>query len=172
MAGESEDVSLHGDDDVGAQRPEGAGADTGTRRSFVGLPTQSEEIQELAVLSKDAAEILWEMVAMGSTGPEVVELRERAHMLRAQLRGLINDYTISADSNENILAKALESFEMLSQCLDSEQQQPAKSNEQAKPQTQQSSEDITNPATDTQEPNPVSSRNEKAETDAPLISLD
>jgi hypothetical protein len=86
-----------------------------------GMPSQADELQEISALSKDASEILWEMVTIGQKGPEVDELRERAEMLRAQLRGLINDYQ---GGDETLLAGALESFEMLNQCLDENPAQP------------------------------------------------
>lgn len=37
---------------------------------------QADELQELSVLAKDAAEILWEMVAMGEVRTNCVTLRQ------------------------------------------------------------------------------------------------
>lgn len=92
------------------------GGGPGRPASFtVGLPSQTDEIQEISALSKDASEILWEMVAMGERGESMLEMRSRAEMLQAQLRGLINDY---AGGDEKIFAGAFEAYEMISRCLD------------------------------------------------------
>ncbi|PSC69596.1 programmed cell death 6 interacting [Micractinium conductrix] len=85
------------------------------------LPSQAEELQELAVLARDAAEILWEMVAMGEGGGAVADMKGKAEQLQAQLRGLIGDYQ---GGDEALFARAFESFDMLSRCLE-EQNAPA-----------------------------------------------
>lgn len=82
------------------------------------LPSQADELQEISVLSKDAAEIMWEMVALGEGGAAMVEMKQRAQQLQAQLRGLINDYS---GGDETLLAGAFQSFDMLSSCLDDQQ---------------------------------------------------
>ena len=149
-------------------------------------PSQTEEIQELSVLSKDAAELLWEMVAMGSKGAEVTELRERSEMLRSQLRGLINDYATSEHVNEALLAGALEAFEMLTQCLDSDQKPPSKAHgdtetadRKTTTETERPSNRIETGETTAEEPPAVSVSAPTAPAaanasggDAPLISLD
>ena len=48
------------------------------------------------MLARDAAEILWEMVAMGEGGGAVADMKGKAEQLQAQLRGLIGDYQVSA----------------------------------------------------------------------------
>jgi hypothetical protein len=114
------------------------GAAAGRPASFtVALPSQTDEIQEISVLSKDASEILWEMVAMGETGESMLEMRSRAEMLQAQLRGLINDY---AGGDEKIFAGAFEAYEMISRCLDDQkppQTTPATEVAEAVPQQQE-----------------------------------
>ncbi|PRW59857.1 hypothetical protein C2E21_1451 [Chlorella sorokiniana] len=87
-------------------------------RTGAGLPappSQADELQELSVLAKDAAEILWEMVAMGEGGAAVEDMKSKAGQLQAQLRGLISDYQ---GGDEAIFAKAFEAFDMLSRCLE------------------------------------------------------
>ncbi|EFN54229.1 hypothetical protein CHLNCDRAFT_135739 [Chlorella variabilis] len=74
-----------------------------------------DELQELSLLARDAAEILWEMVAMGEGGAAVEDMKSKAYQLQAQLRGLIGDYQ---GGDEGIFAKAFESFDMLSRCLE------------------------------------------------------
>jgi len=118
----AEDEEEYGDrPEGGTYRPPNSGVaaeavESGRPASFtVPLPSQTEEIQEISVLSKDASEILWEMVAMGETGESMLEMRSRAEMLQAQLRGLINDY---AGGDEKIFAGAFEAYEMISRCLD------------------------------------------------------
>lgn len=55
---------------------------------------QVDELQELSLLARDAAEILWEMVAMGEGGAAVEDMKSKAYQLQAQLRGLIGDYQV------------------------------------------------------------------------------
>ena len=57
-------------------------------------PSQADELQELSLLARDAAEILWEMVAMGEGGAAAEDMKVKAGQLQAQLRGLIGDYTV------------------------------------------------------------------------------
>lgn len=90
------------------------------------LATQVDEMRELSALAKDAAEILWEMVALGESGAAFADMRSKAEQLQAQLRGLISDYS---GGDETLLAQAIEAFDMISRCLDSqapEAGQPAK----------------------------------------------
>lgn len=96
-------------------------------RTSPAFPSQTEELQELGILAKDAAEIMWEMVALGEGGQAVEDMRSRALQLQAQLRGMLSDYT---EGDEAVLMNGLESFDMLTRCLDGEanevlqQQQP------------------------------------------------
>ena len=46
------------------------------------------------MLARDAAEILWEMVAMGEGGAAVQDMKNKGEQLQAQLRGLISDYQV------------------------------------------------------------------------------
>ncbi|GAB4822123.1 hypothetical protein N2152v2_009169 [Parachlorella kessleri] len=87
----------------------------GGREQAAHLPSQVDEVREISVLAKDAAEILWEMVAMGESGGAVADMQSKAEQLQAQLRGLISDYQ---GGDESVLAQAFESFDMLSRCLD------------------------------------------------------
>ncbi len=122
MVGGEDDEDYDRPGGQGSYAPPGSGgaaaegAQPGRPASFtVALPSQTDEIQEISALSKDASEILWEMVAMGETGESMLEMRSRAEMLQAQLRGLINDY---AGGDEKIFAGAFEAYEMISRCLD------------------------------------------------------
>ena len=162
-----------GDDDDeyeqhhGASRPQGdsyrppgaAGAasdavDAGGRpASFtVALPSQAEEIQEISALSKDASEILWEMVAMGETGPPMHEMRSRAEMLQAQLRGLINDYS---GGDVKIFAGAFEAFEMLSRCLDDQKPPENAAQEAVEAVEEEQEQPQVTTATEEEQPRPV-----------------
>ena len=47
---------------------------------------QAEELRELSVLARDAAEILWEMAAMGETGAAVYDMRSKAEQLQVHTR--------------------------------------------------------------------------------------
>jgi len=80
------------------------------------LPSQTEELQLLSALAKDASEILWELAALGTSGPEIQEVRDRALLLQKQLRGMIGDF--QGDGDEAVLAQALEGLDMLNRCLD------------------------------------------------------
>ena len=53
---------------------------------------------ELAMLARDASEILWEMVAMGEGGGAVADMKGKAVQLQAQLRGIISDYQVRGES--------------------------------------------------------------------------
>lgn len=55
---------------------------------------QADELQELSVLARDAAEILWEMVAMGEGGAAVEDMKSKGRQLQAQLRGAISDFQV------------------------------------------------------------------------------
>ena len=75
---------------AGAYRPPGAaaGRPAAADGSFTALqaavPSQAEEMRELAVLSRDAAEILWEMKAMGEGGAAVEDMRGKAAQLQVR----------------------------------------------------------------------------------------
>ncbi|KAI8108156.1 hypothetical protein M9434_006186 [Picochlorum sp. BPE23] len=90
------------------------------QRAVSHVPSQYEELGELTVLSKDAAEILWEMVVMGTQGSDVEEMRGRAEQLRAQLRGMLNDYD---GGDEVLMCNALEAFDSLNAALEGDVQQ-------------------------------------------------
>jgi len=87
------------------------------------IPTHPEMMLEVTHLSKEAAQLLWETIAMQAglddPSPEMVatteDLVEKAQMLHSQLRGLIrnDDGTV-----EVLLAEAFEANDMLSSCLD------------------------------------------------------
>ena len=85
------------------------------------VPSQQEELAVLTVLSKDAAEILWEMVLLkeddGANVADVEEMRSRSEQLRAQLRGMLNDYD---GSDEVLMCRALEAWDSLNSALDGE----------------------------------------------------
>lgn len=100
-----------------------AAAAGGHRTSALPLPSQADELQELVMLARDAAEILWEMVAMGEGGAAMADIKNKGEQLQAQLRGAISDYQ---GGDETVFAKAFEAFDMLSRCLD-EQNTPDQS---------------------------------------------
>lgn len=138
----------------------------------VAVPSQSEELQEVSVLSKDAAEILWEMSVLGETGPSMQEMRDKAEQLRKQLRGLLNDYR---EGDETLLCGAFEAFDSLTAALDADPAEAAKSPstmEEAAPQHPHKQQ--TPDATDTNPPNNDSHGTKKDENEgqAPLISFD
>jgi hypothetical protein len=76
--------------------PAPAAAGVGPRTSHGPMPSPADELQELSLLARDAAEILWEMVAMGEAGAAVEDMKNKAAQLQAQLRGAIGDYQASA----------------------------------------------------------------------------
>lgn len=79
----------------GCSQPTQAPARPSTRLSTcLPLPVQADELQELSLLARDAAEILWEMVAMGEIGAAVEDMKSKGQQLQAQLRGLIGDYQV------------------------------------------------------------------------------
>lgn len=86
------------------------------------VPSQEEELQEISVLSKDAAEILWEMVALGENGTDLDDMKSRAEQLRAQLRGLLNDYS---GGNEQLMCGALDAFDSLNAALEDQTNVPS-----------------------------------------------
>ena len=57
---------------------------------------------------------MWEFAALGEKTPAAAEGAEKARALRAQLRGLISDFS---GGDEAALAAALEAFEMLETTL-------------------------------------------------------
>lgn len=82
------------------------------------VPSQQEELEVLTVLSKDAAEILWEMVLVeveGASAADVQDMKSRSEQLRAQLRGMLNDYD---GSDEMVMCRALEAWDSLNAALD------------------------------------------------------
>ena len=85
------------------------------------IPSQQEELELLTVLSKDAAEILWEMVLLkeeGAAQADVQDMRARSEQLRAQLRGMLNDYD---GHDEMLMCRALEAWDSLNSALDGDQ---------------------------------------------------
>lgn len=78
------------------------------------VPKPAQELMEHTHLAKEAASILWEMVALGEEGPALDEMVSRAETLQCQLRGLIGDV---ADVDELTMAEAFQAFDMLSRCL-------------------------------------------------------
>ncbi|KAK9839995.1 hypothetical protein WJX74_001659 [Apatococcus lobatus] len=79
------------------------------------MPDPVQELRECGDLAKEAAEILWEMAAMGDTGDAAAEMLGKSEQLQAQLRGMIGDYS---GSDESVMARALEAFETLSNTLE------------------------------------------------------
>jgi hypothetical protein len=83
------------------------------------VPSQQEELELLTILSKDAAEILWEMVLLkdadGASADDVQDMKARSEQLRAQLRGMLNDYD---GSDEMLMCRALEAWDSLNSALD------------------------------------------------------
>lgn len=126
-------VSRPGDEEY--RPPSSTGNAGGRVGSFTasGFPTQADELKEVSILSKDASEILWEMVALGEIGERRDDIHSTAQQLQAQLRGLINDYSGSVD-DEELLSSALEAFDMISRCLDDQAMQPVAVAQQEKEQ--------------------------------------
>lgn len=87
--------------------------------SNIQVPSQQEELELLTVLSTDAAEILWEMELLkeeeGAAEADIEEMRARSEQLRAQLRGMLNDYD---GSDEVLMCRALEAWDSLNSALD------------------------------------------------------
>jgi len=87
--------------------------------SNIQVPSQQEELELLTVLSTDAAEILWEMELLkeeeGAAEADIEEMRARSGQLRAQLRGMLNDYD---GSDEVLMCRALEAWDSLNSALD------------------------------------------------------
>ncbi len=71
------------------------GIDRSSHRRWC-LSVQADELQELSILARDAAEILWEMVAMGEGGAAVEDMKSKGRQLQAQLRGAISDFQVGA----------------------------------------------------------------------------
>ena len=123
------DTPLYEEDDGGSAAP-GGGGGAGQQQQQqqrrqgslnVHVPSQQEELAVLTVLSKDAAEILWEMVLLkeddGANVADVEDMRSRSEQLRAQLRGMLNDYD---GSDEVLMCRALEAWDSLNSALDGE----------------------------------------------------
>mmetsp|Transcript_6485 Transcript_6485/g.18689 ORF Transcript_6485/g.18689 Transcript_6485/m.18689 type:complete len:248 (-) Transcript_6485:98-841(-) len=85
------------------------------RSQHMSLPSQAEEMREVAALANEAGELLWEMVAQGAQGDATAEMKQKAQQLQAQLRGLIGDYQ---DSDEGALEAGLKSFDVLNNVLE------------------------------------------------------
>lgn len=89
----------------------------------VHIPTHPEMMLEVTHLAKEAAELLWETIAMqaglDNPPPEMVatteDLVEKAKMLNSQLRGLIRN---DDGKLEVLLAEGLEANDMLDSCLE------------------------------------------------------
>jgi len=103
----------------GDYQPPGA---TQGNAAGVHIPSQAEMMMEVTYLAKEAAELLWETVAMQagdpSPSPEMTvttaDLADKAQMLNSQLRGLIRN---DEGKSEVLLAEALEANDMLDSCL-------------------------------------------------------
>lgn len=85
------------------------------------VPTPEEELLLTSQLAKEAAELLWEFLALGSAEVQEADidahlsaLLENAKVLQAQMRGHISNYT---GGHEAGLAQALEASDMLTTCL-------------------------------------------------------
>ncbi|CAL5229955.1 g13384 [Coccomyxa viridis] len=74
------------------------------------LPDDSDELQQMTVLARDAAEILFEMAAMQDKSPEAYDMLEKSQQIEAQLRGMIGDFK---GGDEVLLSQALEAFDTL-----------------------------------------------------------
>lgn len=79
------------------------------------VPSQADDMREVAALANEAGELLWEMVAENELGDGAKELREKAQQLQAQLRGLIGDYQ---DSDEESLEAGLKALSVLNNVLE------------------------------------------------------
>lgn len=94
------------------------------------VPSQQEELELLTVLSTDAAEILWEMVLLkeeeGAAQADIEEMRARSEQLRAQLRGMLNDYD---GSDEVLMCRALEAWDSLNSALDGREDEGTQAND-------------------------------------------
>ena len=75
---------------------------------------------ELTALSKEAAEIMWEMAALGDRSAAADEMAANARSLQAQLRGLVSDVSDGGGGGvpEATFAAALAAFDMLSTTLE------------------------------------------------------
>lgn len=108
------------------------------------VPSQHEELEMLTVLSKDAAEILWEMVLMDDGAADAADLEDmkgRAEQLKAQLRGMLNDYD---GSDEALMCGALEAFDSLNSALNNNANETDSGNKEV----QNTLGDLSSPAPD------------------------
>ena len=85
------------------------------------VPTPEEELLQTSQLAKEAAELLWEFLALGTAGVQDADIHAHlstllanARVLQAQMRGHISNYQ---GGNEAGLAMALEASDMLTTCL-------------------------------------------------------
>ena len=97
------------------------------------VPTPEEELLLTSQLAKEAAELLWEFLALGSAevrdadiDAHLSALLANARVLQAQMRGHISNYV---GGHEAGLAQALEASDMLTTCL----QEYESSNSRAEP---------------------------------------
>lgn len=112
-----------------------------SEQQAVFVPSQHEELEMLTVLSKDAAEILWEMVLMddGGDAADLEDMKGRAEQLKAQLRGMLNDYD---GSDEVLMCRALEAFDSLNSALNNN----ANETDCGKKESQNTPDDLSSPA--------------------------
>lgn len=99
----------------------GGGGDRGDVDLRSMVPTPEEELLLTSQLAKEAAELLWEFLALGNPGIHDVDIHahlsallDNARVLQAQMRGHIRNYT---GGHEAGLAQALEASDMLTTCL-------------------------------------------------------
>ena len=59
------------------------------------MPIQVDEIRELTVLAKDAAGIMWEMVAMNESGPAAAEMQANAQQLQVRAWALVHSIKVA-----------------------------------------------------------------------------
>jgi len=85
------------------------------------VPTPEEELLQTSQLAKEAAELLWEFLALGTAEVQDADIHAHlstllanARVLQAQMRGHISNYQ---GGNEAGLATALEASDMLTTCL-------------------------------------------------------
>lgn len=88
-------------------------------------PSQTEALGEMTRLAMDAAEFLWEMIAMADGSVDNLdaemrgsteELLEKSSMLEKQLRGMVSDLTESGESGhlaETSLMEGLSALDAL-----------------------------------------------------------
>lgn len=98
---------------AGQQQYQNQGVPEGAAYGIVSGPTvpdDRDELQQLTVLARDAAEILFEMAAMQDKSPEAHDMLGKSQQIEAQLRGMIGDFK---GGDEMLLSQALEAFDTL-----------------------------------------------------------